>query len=405
MITQLRTALTTAWFLANRSIRRGNIGVLLTTIAMMSLIYVQLLFIPGLIQAAIDNVEQQLIETSSADVRVGPPDGTRLIADSEALVADLDALPEVASVATVRIVGSEVATADRSGSFPVLAVHPVDYAKTFTTPAHIIDGRWLETAETGAIVLGIGVAGDGDESKPSYSSSLRTVEVGDTVEVGLVSGQTASFTVVGIYENRFIQSDAQAFVTTAAADALIPSTAGQASSIFMSLTEPKLAADVAADVTATSDLTVETWEAQLQSISEQVRSFDLIKQILRVVSLVVAAIAIMIITYVDLAGKRRTIGIERAIGIRSEAIVTSYSIKAVVFSLIGVAAGVALMYGVVLPLNRRYPFSFPNGDVVISVDPVQLRRDGLLLAVVALVAALLPSIRFVRTRILDAIWG
>ena len=103
------------------------------------------------------------------------------------------------------------------------------------------------------------------------------------------------------------------------------------------------------------NLGYETWLDLRVVIDSQTESFGLIKQILRVVSLLVGAVTITIVTYVDLVGKRRTIGIERAIGIRSNAIVWSYVLKAVAYALAGTAVGIALFLGGVVPLAAAGP--------------------------------------------------
>jgi len=54
---------------------------------------------------------------------------------------------------------------------------------------------------------------------------------------------------------------------------------------------------------------------------------------------------VFIVTYVDLVNKRRTIGIERAIGISGRAITLNYLLKAVVFTFFGVLFGAALFFG------------------------------------------------------------
>jgi hypothetical protein len=84
--------------------------------------------------------------------------------------------------------------------------------------------------------------------------------------------------------------------------------------------------------------------------------------------------------------------------------VWSYVLKAVAYELAGTAVGIALFLGGVVPLIDRYPFSFPNGDVTLSVSRAQLRSDAAILIVVAVASALLPALRTVRVRILDAIW-
>jgi len=83
--------------------------------------------------------------------------------------------------------------------------------------------------------------------------------------------------------------------------------------------------------------------------------------------LLVAAIAVFIVTYVDLVSRRRTIGIERAIGIGGGAIVLGYVLKAVVFAVVGVVVGGLLFVQVAVPVVAAHPFRFPIGPVSLSV--------------------------------------
>lgn len=400
----VRSARTGA-LLGARAITRGPLGVLLMTILMMSLVYVQLLFIPALIQGAVDRTENQLIDTSTSSVQVTPADGETAIADAPSVVADIGELAGVEAVTSTARVGSEVQYQSKTGSYPVLAVDPGTYGEVFTTPTNLIEGRWLEADETDAIVLGVGVAGADLERAASYRASLREVHTGDRVTVTLLDGSTKELTVVGIYQNRLAASDGQALITKEAAAGLLPAAVDQASAIFVR-TDRGAEEDVAAGVgTRHGDLSVETWLDLRHTIDDQVESFNLIKQILRFVSLLVAAVTVVIVTYVDLVGKRRTIGIERAIGIRSNAIVLSYVFKAVAYALAGTAAGAALFLGVVVPAIDAHPFPFPIGPVTLSISAQQLRSDAIILIGVAVVAAIVPAWRSVRIRILDAIWG
>lgn len=47
-------------FLAGRSLTRGNRGVTAMTIAVLLLIYIDLLFVPSLIQGAVDKINSQV---------------------------------------------------------------------------------------------------------------------------------------------------------------------------------------------------------------------------------------------------------------------------------------------------------------------------------------------------------
>jgi len=153
-----------------------------------------------------------------------------------------------------------------------------------------------------------------------------------------------------------------------------------------------------------SGVQFETSATLSSAVQDQIATFNLISNILKVVSLLVAAITVFIVTYVDLVNKRRQIGIERAIGIRSAAIVTSYVVKASCYAIIGIGAGLACFNYVIVPLVRHRPFQFPNGPVALVSTWQQIRQNLIILIIVALVSAAIPAIRSVRIKILDAIW-
>jgi putative ABC transport system permease protein len=135
------------------------------------------------------------------------------------------------------------------------------------------------------------------------------------------------------------------------------------------------------------------------------RSFDQIIAILRTTALIVAAITIFIVTYVDLVNKRRQIGIERAIGITSTSIVLSYIIRAVIYAAFGILAAALIFRYVVVPIEGQHPFHFPFGDVTLAVDVPELVSSAAILCAVAVVSAFIPAWQTVRTKIIDAIWS
>ncbi len=361
-------SLRSATFLAVRAITRGPLGVLVMTILMMALVYVQLLFIPALIQGAVDHSENQLIDTATASVQITPGHGSATIDAASALVSEVAGVDGVDGVAAAMRVGSEVSAGSRSGSWSVLAVDPVAYAEVFTTASNLIEGRWLQPGETGSIVLGVGIAGADLHDVASYRASLRSVHAGDAVTVTFADGSTTDITVAGIFYNHLVVSDAVAFITDAAAADQLPASADRATAIYVK-TERGDEERVATQLQPKrADATYETWLDLRDVIDEQVWSFNMIKDILGVVSLIVAAVTVIIVTYVDLVGKRRTIGIERAIGIKANAIVASYALKAIAYAVMGTAVGAAILLGIVDPIIDRYPFSFPIGPVTLSID-------------------------------------
>jgi putative ABC transport system permease protein len=398
-------SLRVATFLSRRAIVRGNRGIVLLTVAMMAVIYAELMFVPSLIQGATNEIQQELREYVTASIAITPSHSDRTIPAAPGLLSRVRATRGVVAATATSLAGSEVSFESRTNSWPVVAIDPTSYAKTFTTPKAMIQGSFLNPGANDEIVLGIGIAGDGMPRVSTYESSLQNVHVGDRVTVTLSGGRTHVFVVRGIYETNLSEANTNAFITTATADRLISALRGSVSAIYVKTKaigdEEAIIGNLRGD---RPHATFQSWESLSSSVKEITGSFDTIKSVLNAVSLIVAAIAVFIVTYVDLVNRRRTIGIERAIGISGPAIIVNYLLKAVVFAFFGVLFGAGLFFGAAIPLVRHHPFQFPIGPVTLSVSSTELRSDALILLAVAVIGALIPAWRAMRIRVLDAIW-
>ena len=225
-----------AVFLAARSLLRGNASVSIMAVAMMTAVFISVMFLPALIAGATDAINTQLVGTLTGDLSITPSGGVA-IHDSTSYLTDIRGTEGVAAATGMRRVGNEVSHGSDSVTVGVDAIDPLSYAEVFTTPQHVIEGAYLKPGDENGIFLGIGVAGAGQVKQRTYSISLKTVHAGDTVDVTLLSGQTHLFVVRGIYDNSFPLSGQGAFITTAAADSLVSTTdvAGQIRKAFDAL--------------------------------------------------------------------------------------------------------------------------------------------------------------------------
>ncbi|HEX4212758.1 MAG TPA: ABC transporter permease [Candidatus Dormibacteraeota bacterium] len=393
-------------FLAVRSVVRGNYGITALTTLMMLLIYVSLLFLPSLIQGAVNRVNGLLVDTVTSDVVITAAGSASSIDDLDTYLSQIRKTQGVQGATAVYHVGTQISYGSESGSYSVDAIDPSTYSQVFSTPGNIYSGHYLSESSTEQIFVGIGVAGAGQTSIRGYRASLQTVQSNDQVQVGLVNGHTDAFSVVGIYDNQFPLSDNNAYISMSEANQLIPASQDQATAIYVK-TDP--GADVNTVVHrlqgVRGGMKFET-SADLGSVvQDQTASFSLISDILKVISLLMAAITIFIITYIDLVNKRRQIGIQRAIGIRGGSIIASYVLKAWSYALIGVGAGYLLFAYPITAAVQHHPFQFPNGPVTLATTWNEMSGDIVILVIVATIAALIPSVRSVQIRILDAIWG
>lgn len=395
-----------ALFLAARSLARSNYGIAAATTLMMLLIYMSLLFLPSLIQGAINRVNAQLVNTLTSDIVITPAGRTASIDNVGPYLAQIRGTAGVKAATDVYHVGTQVSYGARSGSWPVEAIDPVSYRAVFTTLDNIVEGRALTPQDTNQVLLGIGIAGAGETNVRGYRASLQTVHSGARVSVTLVNGRSVTLTVIGIYNNQFPQSDSDAYVTMTEAGRLLPASRDRATAIYV---RTRSGVDVSQEVSRLASLrsgmNFQTSADLGAAVQDQTAAFRLISNILKIVSLLTAAITIFTITYIDLVSKRRQIGIERAIGIKSRAIVFSYVLKAWAYALAGVGTGFVLFRYAVTPVVASHPFHFPNGPVTLATTWNEMIRDLIILIVVATLAALAPAIRSVRIRILDAIWG
>ncbi len=393
-------------FLAGRSLARSNYGIAATTALMMLLIYLSLLFLPSLIQGAINRANAQLVDTLTSNIVITPASKAASISDAGSYLAAIRKTAGVEQATAVFHVGTQVSYGANFGSWSVDAIDPASYGQVFTTPHNIFQGRALTTGDTTQVLLGIGIAGAGQTQIRGYRASLQTVHAGDKVQLTLADGRPVTFNVAGIYNDRFPQADNNAYITLNEAAKLLPASAGRATAIYVRTRAGASVDQVARRLTSLRSGVKYLTSADLGNIvQQQTASYQLISNILKVISLLMAAITIFTITYIDLVHKRRQIGVERAIGIRSGPIVLSYVLKAWAYALAGVGTGLLLFLFAVIPLVKDHPFRFPNGPVTLATTTGEMTRELVILVIVASLAALAPALRSVRIRILDAIWG
>ena len=130
------------------SLTRGHRGVLALTLALMALIYAQLLFMPSLIEGATDHIEAELRENLTSNIAI-TPDGSELaIVDPEPLVEAARATPGVTAATATVLAGTQISHESRTSSWSVFAVDPTSYAGTFAIPEDMLQWQSLAPGST-----------------------------------------------------------------------------------------------------------------------------------------------------------------------------------------------------------------------------------------------------------------
>ncbi len=407
-----------AFFLAYKAILKGNRWALALVILVMALSFANLMLTPSLLSGVTDTLDRQQVENVYANIVIDPAADEYYLDHVELLEKKIERVPGVVGVtahlespALIEYGWQEKeAPSDRGteGTWHVIGVDPERESRVTAIHDSVIEGSYLEADDRDGILLGIEIAG-GDGAQTSEFLTLGGVGVGDRVRLTYPNGVQREYTVRGIFQAQEItQADHLAFVSRAEMVSVLGRSIfyGRASQLLVRTDPAASDSEVIASIEALG-LAVEVrgWREYGGTMGSIVSSFDAIASLIGGIGLVVAAIVMFIIIYINVLNKRRYIGILRAIGVRMKVILGSYLIQAFFYAVLGVLCG-GLLYGFgIQPYFESYPLELPLGAVSLALTEGTVRNAVLGLLLAAAFAGLIPVLTIIRQSIVRAIWG
>lgn len=401
-----------ALFLGYKSISRGNRGTLVLMIFILSLAFVNLIFISGILNGIVIALEKQIKTNIVSNIVVEPqeePVKKDFIIHAHELKDQIERLPGVSkTVAHYGLSGTIAYDKEKNGKFKfssaeIIGIDPKEERGMSEVSDNIIAGRYLEGLGSGDILIGADLAGGYNGSQEL--TSLGGVKVGDKVRISFSGGVERDYTVRGIFKVKFGFADRQALITTKEAESVL-SVYDNASQILVRVPneadEDRLIGDIQK---IAPNIRVKKWTEYMGEFSGVTQSFNTITLIISAIGLAVAAITIFILIYVNVVHKRRQIGILKAIGIKQEIIVCSYILQALFYAVSGVIIGTLLIFFVLVPYFLENPLPLPMGNTSLALDNARVLYSIVALLISALIAGFVPSWRGAKENILKAIWG
>jgi len=401
-----------AIFLAYKSIIKGNRAVSVLMIFILSLAFINLIFISAILDGVLEAINKQIINNMVSNIVINPQDvpSKRLyIPQARNIMEQIESIPGVATTARHYTTSATIyfdknkngKTKDISGM--ITGVDPEKEKTISRIPQYIVEGEYLEKTDTDRILLGAGLAGGYKEAEEV--ESLNGVKTGDKVKVAYNNGITREYKVKGIFLTKFMDADRMAFVTTKEAESIL-SVSDKASQILVKTDKDGDEDKYLNRINSVNpDLKVKTWNEYMGPMKSVATSFDIIILIITTIGIVVAAITIFILIYVNVVNKRRQIGILKAIGIKEKVIVLSYILQALFHAILGIVIGLILTLYLIVPYFIANPLVMPVGDVSLSMDIGRITSGVVSLFIAALIAGFIPSYLAARENILKAIWG
>lgn len=401
-----------ALFLAIKSITRGNKATTVLIVFILSLAFINLIFVSGMLNGMLDAINKQVVNNLVSNVVIEPqeePTKKDFIIHSKELESQIEQIPGVIGVASrYKLAGTFSFDKEKNGKFKVRSgeidgIDPQREKNVTNISQNMIDGEYLDGTESDEIIIGSELAGGYGGFEQGID--LGGVKVGDKIKVTFSNSVMRYYKVKGIFRVQFGFVDRLAFITKKEAESIL-SVHDNASQIFVKTKEVGTENTYVGQIKSLApNLEVKTWNSFVGALGNVTSSFSMISLVITTIGLAVAAITIFILIYVNSVSKKRQIGILKAIGIKQSVIIYSYIFQALFYAASGVVIGIALTLFALAPFFVSHPLRLPMGNTSLSVEASTLFYNAISLLIAALIAGFIPSWRAARENILKAIWG
>ncbi|MFA5997881.1 MAG: FtsX-like permease family protein [Candidatus Paceibacterota bacterium] len=406
------------FYLALRQLRRASLWTTGLIVFVMLLTFLNLVVVTGILVGLIDGINNSYRTQYTGDVILSALSTKEYIEDTPSIVAFLKTLPQVALLTERYQTGGTIEAnyltrtseteKPNATSAQIIGIDPVAEDAFTGLSQHIIEGQYLADGDYDQILVGNYLLAQYAFGELPGLTPLKNVSPGTKVRL-TVNGATREVIVKGFVKTKI--------------DAL-------AMSIFMPASELRTimgrndqnVAQVAIRLTPGSDpvafkelllasgigvkAKVQTFEDSIPNgVADIKTTFAMLGNGFSSIGLVVAAITIFIVIFINAITRRKFIGILKGIGISGEAIEISYIFQSLFYAVIGSAIGVLVLYGVLVPGLAAHPIDFPFSDGILVAPPVDTSVRILLLVFTTVVAGYLPSRMIVRRNTLDSILG
>jgi putative ABC transport system permease protein len=391
------------FFLLWRFVRRSNRASLSLTVFLMAIAFINLVFIASLFNGIVVGTNEQFINAYVGNVTVAPQEGKPLLEHVDDTLEAVRATPGVAGVSAQTSMLGTLKWQDTTITRQVVALDPKAEAGVTNIARKIIEGSYLKPDDVNGILLGVQIAGGSDNEQAA--NAFKHAHAGDAVTV-TVNNVKKQFTVRGVFATKLIIGDERAIITQSALEHLMPFAKDKATGIIIRADRAGIEQEI---IQALKERGVAgkfgTWEESATIMKSVTKSFRSINVLISIVGLLIAAVTIFIVIYIDIVNRGRQIGILRAIGIKAWIIRATYVLQSGLYALAGVLLGSAIFFFALVPWFHRHPFQLPICDAVLLTNALDYLARAVTVVVVAVLSGLIPAIRATRMNLLDAVLG
>lgn len=390
--------------IAYSSIKRGNKKTLAFIIFVLSLIFMNLIFLPSFI-GGISSMFTNFMQYPYGDIVIEPTGDNIYINNAD------DVLKKVRSVNGVRAatkrldIGASIEHKLRVVGSTITGLLPTEEYDISRYPYIISEGDFLGELSRDEIIIGAMIAGTGFGSE--IYDNLGEVRPGSLVEVTYNNGIKRTYKVKGIMEGTFELVDLNALVHYKEIEDVYGLGDDKATSIVVRIEKQGTGDEIKdkireAGVNEQIFTTADKSESILRQAMQSIGAIDFMS---KTVSLIVGAALILIIIYINTLNRKKEIGILKAIGISPDSIVLSYAFISLFYVTMGIITGL-ILYFVLMYYFQTNPFVFYETiEIIPEINYLLILQNIVTMLTMSVVAGILPAWRVSKDSILKAIWG
>lgn len=406
-------------FLARRELMRASRWTTSLIIFVMLLTFLNLVVVGGILVGLIEGSVEADRRYSSGDILLSPFLNKSYIDHTPEVVAAAKTIPGFQAIA-VRYTGSARVESNyrttiepgelRDGAgATLLGIDPETEHRFSGIEKFIVEGSFITAQDTDSVVVGKNLLYKYTPIEAPGFQTLKDVAIGSKIKI-TVGGDTAKeYYVKGVIASKVDTFDSSVIMVDSEARALVGRRDFNANQIAIQLdgaTDPIVAKKMLLDAGIGEYARVQTHDEALPKFLKDIQAtFAILGNAISSIGLVVAAITIFIVIFVNAITRRRFIGILKGIGITPRAIAVSYIIQSIFYALLGSIIGILVVFGLLKPFFVANPIDFPFSDgILVATIPGTLLRMVILL-VATIVAGYIPARIVIKQNTLSAILG
>ncbi len=405
-------------FLAFRELKRNNPWSTALIIFVMSLTFLNMVLMGGILTGLAEGMMNSFKTYYSSDILIKPATQYVSISQSSMLNSVIKSLPSYQASSSryttpailenenkVKIRATDIGQRVNS---TIVGINPKDEDAVTGISSEIILGEYLKEYDTDGIILGKSLLVEYSQGS-STEPRLKDITIGSRLKL-IIGNEDIDVFVRGIVDTGNSTVDGRAFMLESTMRPLINNHSLNASEIAV-LLNPDSSREEAKEYilknfSYDTDVIVETAEETLpKAISDMKKTFSMLGNIVGVISLIVGAITIFIVIFVNAITRRKYIGIMKGIGISARSIEVSYVMQSLFYALSGIIFSSLIIIWFLAPWFDIHPLKFPVTEGKLAVTTSGLVMRGLILTLTAFISGYVPARMVTKQNTLDAILG